>query len=403
MAAKEINDLTAKTTPVGSDELELQETSGGDSKKVTITNVMAQPGAIGGTTAAAANFTTLDATGLTTLGALTTITLDSAATNTITIAADLVSTSTGTPAAGIGVGMSFTVETAAGNNEIGGLIEVTATDVDPTNEDFDMVFSTMLSGDAATEVLRLSSAGAGQVLVQDGDSDNPSIARADDINTGLRLGDISGPIVGIVLNGTMTFRGHNTLWRASQASGPALVNEATTATNPTLLPNNADEDTGIGGAPTDVVSMIAGAVEGIRVTTTASQFTGGAANGEFLNIQSVTASAAFDADGATHTFSSLIPAGAFVLGVVTRITETIVGATTIEIGDGVDQNLWGATSAVTAGTTTDATDYTNAAAVGTLYIAANDVIVTAVGGAADFSDGTLRVTVFYMDVTAPTG
>jgi hypothetical protein len=61
----------------------------------------------------------------------------------------------GTPANGIGTALSFAIETAAGNTEVGARIEAVATDVDPTNEDIDLVFYTMLSGDTATEVLRL--------------------------------------------------------------------------------------------------------------------------------------------------------------------------------------------------------------------------------------------------------
>ena len=47
MPGKEINDLTLKTTPVSTDELELQETSGGTSKKTTVgglTSVIANTG-----------------------------------------------------------------------------------------------------------------------------------------------------------------------------------------------------------------------------------------------------------------------------------------------------------------------------------------------------------------------
>ena len=61
----------------------------------------------------------------------------------------------GTPASGIGTALSFAIETAAGNTEVGARIEAVATDVDPTNEDIDLVFYTMLSGDTATEALRL--------------------------------------------------------------------------------------------------------------------------------------------------------------------------------------------------------------------------------------------------------
>ena len=39
--AKEISELTGKTTPVGTDEIEIQETGGGTSKKATLANVWA--------------------------------------------------------------------------------------------------------------------------------------------------------------------------------------------------------------------------------------------------------------------------------------------------------------------------------------------------------------------------
>ena len=48
-----------------------------------------------------------------------------------------------------------------------------------------------------------------------------------------------------------------------------LFNETATATNPTLLPTSDDDDTGLGLAGTDKLSLIAGGVEGIRVTESA--------------------------------------------------------------------------------------------------------------------------------------
>lgn len=51
---------------------------------------------------------------------------------------------------------------------------------------------------------------------------------------------------------------------AANAAGPALANEAASATNPTLLPNKADADTGIGSQALDAVSLIAGALESVR-------------------------------------------------------------------------------------------------------------------------------------------
>jgi hypothetical protein len=65
--------------------------------------------------------------------------------------------STGTPAVGIGVGVEFAVETAAGNTEIGAIIEAVTTDVTAASEDFDLVFRTMAAGAAATEGMRIKS------------------------------------------------------------------------------------------------------------------------------------------------------------------------------------------------------------------------------------------------------
>ena len=61
----------------------------------------------------------------------------------------------GTIVAGSGTGLKFEMETSNDNFEIGGQIDVVAQDVTGTQEDFDMVFSTMISGTAAVEKLRL--------------------------------------------------------------------------------------------------------------------------------------------------------------------------------------------------------------------------------------------------------
>lgn len=78
MANKEISELTSKATPVGTDEIEIQETGAGLSKKTTLQAVLdsvtfsdidvdggtIDGAVIGGTTPAAASVTTLDASGL---------------------------------------------------------------------------------------------------------------------------------------------------------------------------------------------------------------------------------------------------------------------------------------------------------------------------------------------------
>jgi hypothetical protein len=51
---------------------------------------------------------------------------------------------------------------------------------------------------------------------------------------------------------------------ASNAAGPALLNEAASLTNPTLVPNRADTDTGIGWVSADIGSLVAGGSEVLR-------------------------------------------------------------------------------------------------------------------------------------------
>ena len=82
-----------------------------------------------------------------------------ATTDAVTQVLRLDSQSSGTPANGIGVGIQFSTETAAGNTEIGATIEAITTDVTATSEDFDLSFKTMAAGAAAAERMRVKSTG----------------------------------------------------------------------------------------------------------------------------------------------------------------------------------------------------------------------------------------------------
>ena len=107
---------------------------------------------------------------------------DSAATDSVTNLLRLTSTSSGSPAAGIGAGIEFEVETTAGN-EIGATIQAVTTDVGSGAEDFDIVFNTMVAGATADEVLRMRSnkkvtvgGGSGGAALQVNDSiDNSAV------------------------------------------------------------------------------------------------------------------------------------------------------------------------------------------------------------------------------------
>lgn len=102
--------------------------------------------------------------------------------------------------------------------------------------------------------------------------------------------------------------------------------------------------------------------------------------------------------GATVTATNLIPAGSFITGVTIRVTTTITGATTFDIGDGTDVDRWGAAILLPAGTTTSIADFT-ADGFGQ-FVAANNVVLTANG--ANFTAGAVRVTVHYVNLVAAT-
>ncbi len=86
--------------------------------------------------------------------------VENSTTNAVTDVLKLQAQSTGTPATGIGTGIEFSTETAAGTLETGGVIESVTTDLTPTEEDFDMVFKTMAQGATAAERLKLNGSGA---------------------------------------------------------------------------------------------------------------------------------------------------------------------------------------------------------------------------------------------------
>ena len=86
--------------------------------------------------------------------------VENSTTNGVTDLLKLQVQSSGTPAVGIGTGIEFSTETAAGTLETGGVIESVTTGLTPTSEEFDMVFKTMSSGATAAERLKLNGSGA---------------------------------------------------------------------------------------------------------------------------------------------------------------------------------------------------------------------------------------------------
>lgn len=85
--------------------------------------------------------------------------------------------------------------------------------------------------------------------------------------------------------------------------------------------------------------------------------------------------------GATVTATSLIPAGAIVLGISTQVTVALGtgnGTTGYQVGDGSDADRWGNVTGTATTTKTKNSDWT--AATVPIFTAAQNVVITANGG-----------------------
>lgn len=109
------------------------------------------------------------------------------------------------------------------------------------------------------------------------------------------------------------------------------------------------------------------------------------------------------AAGPTLTLANAIPAGSALLGVACLVQVTFgnsSGLTSFNIGDGTTANLFGNHIARTAGTTTGFANHLSTFTPAKLYVAATNVVLTAVGGNFDTA-GALAALVYYATLTAP--
>ncbi len=101
--------------------------------------------------------------------------------------------------------------------------------------------------------------------------------------------------------------------------------------------------------------------------------------------------------GATVDAAALIPAGSLVLGLTARVTTVITGAADFDIGDTTDVNAFGTAIGIAADTLVDLTDSGQASPL--FYPTATAVRLT---GNGSFSTGAIRLTIHYLQLTAPT-
>lgn len=102
--------------------------------------------------------------------------------------------------------------------------------------------------------------------------------------------------------------------------------------------------------------------------------------------------------GASYTWANAFPAGVRQIGVAGRVTTTVTGATSTNVGDhgASDPDRYAAAVALAAGTT-----FADVATAdpGGWNAAARDVVLTAVGS--NFTGGVFRLYAFYLATFAP--
>jgi hypothetical protein len=101
--------------------------------------------------------------------------------------------------------------------------------------------------------------------------------------------------------------------------------------------------------------------------------------------------------GATYVSTITIPAYAFLIGVTTRVTTILGGATSYSVGDGMDADLWGGTISAAADSQSRTADFTAVGAVG-MTAAARNVTLTANGG--NFTSGVIEICLHYLHTEA---
>jgi hypothetical protein len=109
-----------------------------------------------------------------------------------------------------------------------------------------------------------------------------------------------------------------------------------------------------------------------------------------IKTKAVTLSALSGASVATT--GGFIPDGAVLVGLTTRVSTAITGATGYDIGDGSDADRWGANVAIALNTSSDNTNWT--ATTIQCFTAAQEVTLTAVGS--NFTGGAVVIVAHYL-------
>jgi hypothetical protein len=117
-----------------------------------------------------------------------------------------------------------------------------------------------------------------------------------------------------------------------------------------------------------------------------------ATNYQRMTVRSVKQTLSALSGASATTTGTLIPDGAVVVGVTTRVATAITGATGYQVGDGTDADRWGDINAIALNTTSDNRDWT----AGTIECFTSGGEVTLTANGSDFTAGAVEICVFYL-------
>lgn len=132
--------------------------------------------------------------------------------------------------------------------------------------DGDIVFFTNTGGNSI-EGMRLDASARSLVLPSVSDAATPTLAFGDGDSGFFEIADDN---IRVAINGIGIFQFVSNKLVAVAVFGPAMISVNSTATVPGILPYQDDQDTGIGTAALDQLSLIAGGLEAIRITESGS-------------------------------------------------------------------------------------------------------------------------------------
>jgi hypothetical protein len=115
-------------------------------------------------------------------------------------------------------------------------------------------------------------------------------------------------------------------------------------------------------------------------------------NYQRMTVKSVRQTLSALSGASATTTGTFIPDGAVVVGVTTRVSTLLTGATGYTIGDGTDADRWGDITGTAVGTTSDNRDWT--AATIECFTAGGNITLTA--KTSNFTAGAIEISVFYL-------